>query len=163
MTTVDATVFTAAMSRIPGPVAIATTLGSAGEPFGFTGSAVSSLSLDPPMMLICLSKSASTHTAFTGAKTFMINVLAAEQADVALRFAKSGVDRFAAGDMRPCEFGLPGLPEAAARLVCDLVDVLDGGDHSILTGSVRAAHVTERIPLVYWDRSFHLPTPALVS
>ncbi|QIS21820.1 flavin reductase family protein [Nocardia terpenica] len=159
MKTIDPAVFTSTMSRIPGPVSVATTVTPSGLRFGFTGSSLSSLSLDPPMVLICLSKSASTHTAFTHATQFMINVLAAGQSEVALRFAQSGVDRFAAGDMRPCELGLPGLPDAAARLACALVDVLDGGDHSILTGRVLEASVGARSPLVYWDRSFNRPVP----
>ncbi|WP_040699232.1 flavin reductase family protein [Nocardia vinacea] len=156
--TIDRADFLATMSRIPSPVAVATTIGPSG-PAGFTGSSFSSLSLDPPMALICLDKSASTHATFVSAQLFLINVLAADQSDVALRFAKSGVDRFAAGDMRPCELGLPGLSDAAARLACELVNVVDGGDHSILTGRVHSTYVSNRMPLVYWNRLFNQPTP----
>ncbi|MFE9325061.1 flavin reductase family protein [Nocardia sp. NPDC052278] len=54
--------------------------------------------------------------------------------------------------MRPCELDLPGLPDTAARLACELVNVVDGGDHSILTGRVRSIYVSNRMPLVYWRR-----------
>ncbi|MEV7401858.1 flavin reductase family protein [Streptomyces sp. NPDC091267] len=155
---VDATAFAQAMSRVPGPVTIATAVDSAGRRWGFTGSSFSSLSLDPPLVLICLDKKASTHQAFTTADRFLINILALEQPDVAMRFARSGVDRFDAGDMVPCEFGLPGLKDAAARVACRMHAVLDGGDHSILVGRVEETHVSgDRIPLVYSDRAFARP------
>ncbi|WP_018681259.1 flavin reductase family protein [Actinokineospora enzanensis] len=157
---IDATAFTRAMSRVPGPVAVATTVDGAGRRWGFTGSSFSSLSLDPPLVLICLAKTASTHAAFAGSPHFMVNVLNGDQAEVARRFAKSGVDRFHAGDMVPCELGLPGHPDAALRLACTRYDMLDGGDHSILVGRVEALHVAAHPPLVYCDRSFTQPMPA---
>ncbi|MFB6891933.1 flavin reductase family protein [Kitasatospora sp. NPDC056327] len=146
--------FTQAMARVPGPVAVATTVDAEGRRWGFTGSSFSSLSLSPPLVLICLDKGASTHRAFVSAERFMINILAEEQAGLARRFATSGVDRFAAGGVEPLELGLPGIPEAAARVACTLHQVLDGGDHSILVGRVEAVHVGDRSPLVYCDRSF---------
>lgn len=155
---VDPTDFVRAMARVPGPVTVATTVDRTGRRWGFTATAFSSLSLEPPLVLICLAKSASTHAAFISADHFMVNVLAYGHADVARRFSTSGVDRFEAGDMRPCELGLPGLPEAAVRVACALHTVLDGGDHTILVGRVEAAHVGRRAPLVYADRSFVHPT-----
>jgi flavin reductase (DIM6/NTAB) family NADH-FMN oxidoreductase RutF len=146
------------MARVPGPVAVATTMGPTGRPHGFTASSFNSLSLDPPLILICLKKSASTHEAFTGAEQFLVNILSVSQADVARRFATSGVDRFEAGDMTPCELGLPGLPGAAARVACTMHAVLDGGDHSILVGRVEETHVGDPSPLVYVDRSFARPS-----
>lgn len=146
--------FTRALARVPGPVTVATTVDDAGRRWGFTATSFSSLSLDPPLVLICLGKTASTHHAFTSAGRFLVNVLAAGQSAVAQRFATSGIDRFAAGDMRPCEFGLPGLESAPVRLACALHDVLDGGDHSILVGRVEALHTAEGAPLVYCDRTF---------
>jgi flavin reductase (DIM6/NTAB) family NADH-FMN oxidoreductase RutF len=157
---VEPTDFTRAMALVPGPVAVATTVGPTGRRWGFTGSSFSSLSMDPPLVLICLDKQASTHDAFTSADHFMINILAYEQADVALRFAKSGVDRFEAGDMEPCELGLPGLSGASARVACALHDVIDGGDHTILVGRVEATFTGNRAPLVYCERAFTHPVPA---
>ncbi|MEU3416592.1 MULTISPECIES: flavin reductase family protein [unclassified Streptomyces] len=156
---VDRLAFTRTMSRVPAPVTVATTADASGRRWGFTGSSFSSLSLDPPLVLICLDKGASTHGAFTSASHFLINVLAHDQSDVALRFATSGVDRFEAGDMTPCELGLPGLPEAAARIACTTHEILDGGDHSILVGRVEATHAGDRAPLVYTDRAFGRPVP----
>ncbi len=152
--------FTVAMARVPGPVAVATTVDAVGRRWGFTATSFSSLSLDPPLVLICLARTASTHAAFTGAHHFMINILGADHADVARRFATSGVDRFEAGDMRTCELGLPGLPEATVRLACAMDRVLNGGDHSILVGRVQQAYVSDRAPLVYCDREFVGVAPA---
>ncbi|MFE2933465.1 flavin reductase family protein [Streptomyces sp. NPDC059278] len=149
--------FTRTMSRVPGPVTVATTVDASGKHWGFTGNSFTSLSLDPQLILICLDKGASTHAAFTSADQFLINILAHEQADVALRFAKSGIDRFQAGDMVPCELGLPGLPEASARIACSTHGILNGGDHSILVGRVEETYTGTAIPLVYSDRVFGRP------
>ncbi|MGH3240639.1 MAG: flavin reductase family protein [Spirillospora sp.] len=146
--------FTRAMSRVPAPVTVATTVDRSGRPWGFTSSSVSSLSLSPPLVLLCLDKTASTHEAFTSATHFMVNVLAEEQSEIARRFATSGIERFAAGDTRPAELGLPGIPQAVVRVACSMFKIFDGGDHSILTGCVEATHVADRAPLVYCDRAF---------
>jgi flavin reductase ActVB len=151
--------FKRAMARVPGAVTVATTVSPYGKRWGFTASSFSSLSLDPPLVLICLHKSASTHEAFVSAERFMINLLAYEQSGVALRFAKPGVDRFEAGDMEPCELGLPGIPSASVRVACAMHDVLDGGDHSILIGRVEVTYIGTQAPLVYYDRSFTSLTP----
>jgi flavin reductase ActVB len=151
--------FRRAMARVPGAVTVTTTVSPSGKRWGFTASSFSSLSLDPPLVLICLHKSASTHEAFTSADRFMINVLTYDQCDVALRFARSGVDRFEAGDMESCELGLPGIPSASVRVACAMHKVLDGGDHSILVGRVEATYTGKRTPLVYCDRSFTRPVP----
>ncbi|WP_320777265.1 flavin reductase family protein [Streptomyces sp. CRN 30] len=151
---VEPAAFARAMSRVPGPVVIATTVDDDGREWGFTATSFSSLSLEPPLVSLSLGTAASTHAAFVAADTFLVSVLAQDQAEVARRFARSGTDRFAAGDMHPCEQGLPGLPGAAARIVCSLQGVLPGGDHSILVGRVEEAAVTEAAPLVYCDRSF---------
>ncbi|WP_052865666.1 flavin reductase family protein [Streptomyces niger] len=155
-----ATDFTLALSRVPSPVTVVTTTDATGRHWGFTASSFSSLSLDPPLILVCPAKSAGSHRAFVTADRFMVNVLAADQADIAARFARAGTDKFAGGEMVPCEFGLPGLPSAVARLACTRYDVLDGGDHSILVGHVDATGVTARAPLVYHDRDFARPAPA---
>ncbi|MGK5544914.1 flavin reductase family protein [Streptomyces sp. URMC 127] len=157
---IDPRDFTRAMARVPGPVTVVTTVSPSGERRGFTASSFSSLSLDPPLILVCLDKNASTHEVFVDTDRFLVNVLAQDQSGVALRFAASGTDRFAAGDMVPCEFGLPGLAEATARLACSTHEVLDGGDHSILVGRVETAHSGDSAPLVYCDRSFARPAPA---
>ena len=155
--------FLDSMAAVPSPVVVATTLDASGRRWGFTASSFTALSADPPLILVCLDRSASTHAAFTACDRFMANVLAAEHEPVARRFASSGIDRFAAGDMTACEAGLPGLPGAVARLTCTLHAVLDGGDHSILVGRVEQCVVSPRTPLVYCGRSYTRPAMEAAS
>jgi flavin reductase ActVB len=152
--------FTTAMARVAGPVTVVTTVDGAGRRWGFTSSSFGSVSLDPPLVLACLAARASTHAAFTAARHFLVNVLAQDQEDIARRFARSGTDRFAAGDMMACELGLPGLAAPCARIACALQAVLPAGDHSILLGRVLATRVCGGgQPLVYCDRSYASPAP----
>jgi flavin reductase (DIM6/NTAB) family NADH-FMN oxidoreductase RutF len=154
---VEAAEFTGAMARVPSPVAVVTTVDADGRRWGFTASSFSSLSLQPPLVLVCLDRAASTHGTFVAADRFLVSVLAHDQAGIALQFAKSGADRFEAGDTQPLEWGLPGVPHAAARVACTLHEVFDGGDHSILVGRVEAVHVGRPEPLMYCDRMFVRP------
>ena len=158
---VTAEAYRRAMARVPGPVVVATTVDDSGRRWGFTASSFTSLSLSPPLVLVCLDKNASTHEAFAAADSFLINVLSADQAGVALRFAESGPDRFRLGDAAPMELGLPGIPQAAVRIACSMHEVLDGGDHSILIGRVTAVHVGDQSPLTYVEREFARPVPLL--
>jgi flavin reductase (DIM6/NTAB) family NADH-FMN oxidoreductase RutF len=146
--------FVRTMARVPGPVTVVTTVDPQGRSWGFTASSFSSLSLRPPLVLVCLDKMASTHAGFMAASHFLVNVLAEGQADVALRFARSGSDRFAAGDTRPCELGLPGVPHACARLACSRYQVIDVGDHSILVGRVHSVHAVDDVALAYCAGAF---------
>lgn len=155
--TLDRHAFTGTMARVPAPVTVTTTIDRAGRQWGFTASAFSSLSLEPPLVLVCVGRAASVHSAFTSARHFLVNVLAEHQADVAARFATPGANRFTAGDTEPCELGLPGLPDAAVRVACRVHEVLDGGDHSILVGQVEATYTSPRTPLLYCDRTFGYP------
>ncbi|MFD6424605.1 flavin reductase [Streptomyces sp. NPDC060198] len=157
----DTVSFTTAMARVPSPVTVVTTYGPDGVPYGFTAGSFVSASLDPPLVLVCLDKGASTHPAFASAERFLVNVLGEGQQAVARRFAASGTDRFASGDMRPLEGGLPGLPDACARIACRLHSVLDAGDHTALLGRVEQTYTGGRTPLVHVDRLFHRAVPDL--
>jgi flavin reductase (DIM6/NTAB) family NADH-FMN oxidoreductase RutF len=159
-TVMERQIFTSAMSRVPGPVTVVTTVDTSGRRWGFTSSSFGSLSLEPPLVQVCLDKKASTHPAFIAAGHYMVNMLTREQAGIARRFARSGIDRFAAGDMEPCELGLPGLPDPCARIACSMHSVISAGDHSILIGRVQAAYVGDHVPLVYCDRSYAYPATA---
>ncbi|MFE2102301.1 flavin reductase family protein [Streptomyces sp. NPDC059468] len=156
----ERTALTHAMARVPGPVTVVTTVDGTGKRWGFTANSFISVSLDPPLVLVCLNKTASTHEAFTSADRFLVNVLAHGQDVVARRFARSGVDRFAAGDMASCELGLPGSHGACARVACAMHSIVDAGDHSILVGRVVDTYAVDRTPLVYYNRAFAHPAAA---
>ncbi|WP_424187321.1 flavin reductase family protein [Actinokineospora sp. G85] len=154
---VSRTEFTSAMAAVAAPVTVVTTMDPQGRRRGFTASSFCSLSLDPPLVLVCLAKSSSSHPAFAAADHFIVNVLADRHADLALRFAVPGADKFAGGEMVPCERGLPGLSDAAVRLSCAVHAFLDGGDHTILVGQVEGVDRTETTPLLYHKRTFTRP------
>jgi 3-hydroxy-9,10-secoandrosta-1,3,5(10)-triene-9,17-dione monooxygenase reductase component len=121
---------------------------------GMTASAVASLSLDPPMLLVCVNHRLPTHAALARSRCFGVNVLGEEDEQLALRFARPAADKFA-GLRVDLERGVPLLEQAIARFVCDLHERLDGGDHSIFIGAIRhCEHVPSRRPLLYFASRF---------
>jgi flavin reductase ActVB len=151
---VDAVSFRRALANMAAPVTVVTTVDGEGRPRGFTASSVCSLSLDPPLVLVCIGKGMRSYAAFAAAERFNVNVLAGDQEELALRFAGRGVDRFDHDDVTFDDRGLPVIRGAVTRLACAAADLLDGGDHSILVGRVDHAPVAGGRPLVYFDRDF---------
>jgi len=155
MTTVDTTAFRSAMARFASGVTIVTTLDGDGDLWGFTASAFSSLSLDPPLILVCLDKRAESHTAFDHADRFAVSILAEGQSEVALRFATRGADKFGGLDViNGPATGLPLIPGAMAHLECQMYERLPGGDHTILLGEVLHAQTEDKQPLLHYNRQF---------
>lgn len=151
----DLAVFKEAMSRFPGGVVIATTRDSAGRAWGFTASSFSSLSMDPPLILICLAKSAECYPAFISAPWFAISMMSAGDDATAMTFAKRGADKFADTHFETDDHGSPLVPSAVATLTCQRFEAYDGGDHSILVGRVEAVRIGSiRSPMVYLNRKF---------
>lgn len=132
----DPAAFRAAMARFPSGVVVATTLDRDGHPRGFTASAFCSVSLHPPMVLLCLGRSAECHDAFAAARRLAISILAPGQDAVALRFATRGADKFGQ-HMIDGPGGLPVVRDAAAVLDCRLHEAMPGGDHTILLCAVQ--------------------------
>lgn len=124
-----------------------------GELFGTTASAVSSLSMDPPMMLICLNRSSQTHGAVKAAGAFAINILAADQDGLAYKFAKKGTDKFLGVDTDEVE-GMPTLRGALATLVCRTVEETSGGTHTVFLAEVLEADSSDAEPLAYYRGKF---------
>ena len=133
-------------------VTIVTTLED-GEPRGFTANSFTSVSIEPPLLLVCHSNRASSHTAFARATGFVVNILAADQKELALRFASKVEHRFAALDWTRGTGG-PIIPGAAAWLDCQMHQTHDAGDHTILIGRVLAHQASPRDVLAYWRGGF---------
>lgn len=121
--------------------------------FGTTASAVSSLSMDPPMMLICLNQTSETHNAVKAQGEFAINILAADQGPMAYTFAKKGGDKFE-GVRTTNVQGIPTLDGALATLVCRTAEIAVGGTHSVFLAEVIDATATEAEPLTYYRGKF---------
>jgi flavin reductase ActVB len=153
---INADLFRQAMMRFASGVTIVTTADTTGAWWGFTASSFSSLSLDPPLVLVCLAKGADSHPVFVKSPAFIVNVLAREHETLATRFAAKGVDKFAGGEFRPGAVdGLPVLDDAHVSLKCSTHGLHEAGDHTIIIGEVEYAHVRKGgSPALHYDRHF---------
>ncbi len=148
------------MAEMPSAVTVITGWHLDGTPAGSTLSAVTSLSLEPPMMLACFQRGSRTLSALDIGRGFLIHVLADGQEQVAKVFAGKG-DKFSNVTWSEGLLGLPELPHCAAVIACESEAHLPGGDHVIVTGAVRAIrHDATRTALLYHRRGFHAsPAP----
>jgi len=110
----------------------------AADPVGFACQSFSSLSLDPPLVLFCPTKSSRTWPAIEQAGTFCVNVLAHDQQNISQVFGTSGPDRFAQVSWRPAPSGAPIIDDVLTWIDCTIQHVHDGGDHWIVVGRVTA-------------------------
>jgi flavin reductase ActVB len=152
---IDTDDFRHAMSSFPSGVVIATCLDAEGNPWGLTASSFSSVSLEPPLVLVCPAKAADCHGAFLAAQSFAINILRAEDEALARRFATRGARKFEGSEFEAAEHGLPVLRESVASLVCRKFAEHDCGDHTVVVGevqSVRLGRATDAI--VYYRRRY---------
>ncbi len=133
---VEADRLRAAMGMFATGVTVITTRDPDGRPFGTTANAVSSVSLRPPLVLACLREESETLAALLARRKFAINVLHSAQTELSDRFAQpSAHDTWDAVAHRSVE-EIPVLEGAIATLWCDLHDIADGGDHSVVVGHV---------------------------
>ncbi len=130
---VDADIFRHAMAQLAAPLTVLTCYGRDDTPIGLTVNAVSSLSVRPPLVLVCLNRTNQSHDAVVTAGQLCLHVLAPGQEHVALRFA-SPVDRFAGQRVHHGE--APELLDVRVRLILVPAGTLDGGDHTIFLGRV---------------------------
>ena len=144
--------FRETLSRVPSPVTIVTTLAD-GRAHGTTVSAFTSLSADPPLVLVALDRSSDLLELLREVPRFAVNLLASDQADIGLDCAKKGEDKLASVRWRNDD-GLPRIENAAAWLVCEVDQILPGGDHEIVIGLVTACDTGADEPLVYHRRRF---------
>jgi len=119
-------------------VTVVTTMDNAGTPLGFTANSFTSVSLDPPLLLVCLANASSNYKAFCEAKSFAVNILAETQIDVSNTFARPVDDRFADVSWQVGPKNTPLLDGVTAWFACNTHKVVDAGDHVILMGEVKA-------------------------
>ena len=150
---IDDALFKLAMSHFASGVTVVTTEHE-GKPFGMTVAAFSSLSLHPPLVLVCVEKTVKTHDAITGAGKFGVSILNSNQTDVSNRFASRADDKFAGTEIVHGELGLPLIAGAITRLECRVSEKLEGGDHTIFVGEVVGAQTEEGEPLVYYRSGY---------
>lgn len=131
-------------------VTVVTTWDADGRPTGLTASAFTSVSLEPPLILVCVDHKAQSYPALRASGRFAVNVLAVEHETLSRRFATTDADKFNGVSYHPGPLGLPLLPEALAHLECRTVHAYSGGDHTIFVGEVEAAHAHDGEPLLYF-------------
>ncbi|MFJ9243069.1 flavin reductase family protein [Streptomyces sp. NPDC101776] len=146
--------FRAAMARFPSGVVVVTTCCEDGTPRGFTASSFCSVSLEPPMVLVCLANSADSAQSFGHCDRFAVSVLAPDHRPLALRFATKGTDKFASGGLCLSPAGLPTVERALSELDCTAHARHPAGDHTVLIGRVTGVRLGEGSPMVYYDRAF---------
>lgn len=150
---VDPHDFKAALGRWASGITVVTAQGPDG-PVGLTASAFSSLSLHPPLILVCIGMASYHHDDLTGAPGFGVHILDSAQEELSNTFAFKREGRFEGIAVEQGPLGVPMLPGCLARLACERHAVADGGDHSILVGRVLHADVTDGRPLAWWQGGY---------
>lgn len=151
---VDAAAFRAAMAGFPSGVTVVTALDRWGTPHGFTASSFCSVSLDPPLILVCLAADAYSYPVFASCEDFAVSILGEDQQDLAQRFATRGIDKFSAGGFGRTPGGLPVADGALVGLDCAVHERHLVGDHLVLVGRVGHAEVREGAPMVHFGSRF---------
>ena len=131
-------------------VTVITTRDGAGNLQGVTVSAFSSVSLSPPLVLICIDRHTGSHHAFVESQRFIVNILGEEQQHISHQFASKLSDKFEGVEFSQTATGLPVLAGTLANLECRLVHSYKGGDHTIFIGEIEDTIVREGNPLIYY-------------
>ncbi len=143
------------VAAFPTGVTIVTARGSAG-PAGLTTNAFTSLSLDPPLVLVCFDNASRTLPVVRESGRFAVNVLRRGQEDLAAVFASKRVQAEKFAEVTHTEHGgVPVLDDALAWLVCSVTELLPGGDHTVGIGAVEALDSTDGEPLLFWRGAYH--------
>ena len=136
-------------------VTVITTRDQQGKPYGLTANAITSLSLAPPLLLICVDRKAETFPHFYDSKIFVLNILREDQEEISRRFASSGGDKF---EGLPCHLGRLGTPildGTLGHIECRIVETMEGGDHVIHVGEVEHAELHGGRPLLFYQGKYH--------
>jgi flavin reductase (DIM6/NTAB) family NADH-FMN oxidoreductase RutF/DNA-binding GntR family transcriptional regulator len=151
--TVDDKVFRDVIGHFTSGVTVITTRFEETD-YGVTASAVTSLSVNPPMLLVCINQNTGTRHAIAANKVFGVNILHEDQGDIAIQFARPSPNKFKGVDYSYGKLGEPILNDLLAHLECRVVQEVTGGTHSVFLAEVVHASAEERNPLTYYRGSF---------
>jgi flavin reductase (DIM6/NTAB) family NADH-FMN oxidoreductase RutF len=146
--------FRRALSRFASGVTVVTLKDKNGNAHGITVSAFSSVSLAPPLVLVCIDNEAGSHYAFHEGRRFVVNILSERQKEHSDQFASQIADKFINVHHHEGLEGIPVLKDALVNLECRLVNHHVAGDHTIFIGEIEQAHVNEGNPLVYYQGNY---------
>jgi flavin reductase (DIM6/NTAB) family NADH-FMN oxidoreductase RutF len=149
---IDSAGFRQAMSRLAAGVCVITSISRDGIKLGLTATAVTSVSLDPPLVLVCIDNRSRTIAPLTAGAPFVVHFLAADQEKLARRFATFATDKFVGVNYHMTASGCPQIEGVLASVECVADDVFPGGDHTIFVGRVIDALVGDAgaLPLMYF-------------
>jgi flavin reductase (DIM6/NTAB) family NADH-FMN oxidoreductase RutF len=151
----DPAVFKAIFGGFPAGVTVVTAIDRFGAPVGLTVSAVMSISLDPPLLAVCLQKSKYTVEAIQSVGAFAVNFLADSQDWISNEFARSSEDKFSKVPWMPgSKAGSPLLEGARAHAECAVYQLIDAGDHMLLLGKIVEGAVCDKRPLAWYNRQY---------
>lgn len=149
---IDQALYRDALGRFASGVTVVTAAVGDNEIAGLTASAFSSLSIDPPLVLICVGEKSASRAAFNASPYFAVHILADVQEETALAFARSGEDKANGIPWSPSERGTPMLDDYLVALECERTEEFHGGDHAILIGRIIDIKLSDcnRTPMTYY-------------
>ncbi|TPN85478.1 alpha/beta fold hydrolase [Mesorhizobium sp. CU2] len=153
----DAMEFRRALGSFLTGVTIVTTVDETGDARGFTANSFTSVSLDPPLVLVCIAKKALGHQAFSTSRGFAVNILSEEQKAASGIFASKAADKFASVAWQSGRTGNPLIEGSVAVFDCSMAQLVDAGDHSILIGRVQHFTHSGAQPLGYCRGAYVTP------
>jgi flavin reductase (DIM6/NTAB) family NADH-FMN oxidoreductase RutF len=151
---IDASLYRRACSLFATGITVITTLDENGHPHGMTVNSFSSVSLDPPLVLVGIDLKNAILGHFMTSAWFAVNILGEHQEDLSRRFSTAAENRFYGVDWQPGSSGVPLLGGVLTQMECAVTQTFEVGDHALLIGEVRSAAWREGKPLVYFNRSY---------
>lgn len=147
----DQTKFRLTLGHFATGITVVTTIDDKEQPVGLTANSFSSLSLDPPLILVCIDKKSASLQAFQKDAPFIVNILTEDQEDECWSFAKTGKDKFEGISYQKTAEGVPYLTENLATIHCTVYKNFTAGDHVIVTGNVNEVQYNEQAnPLLFF-------------
>lgn len=151
--------FRRACARFATGITVCTVLAPDNTPHGLTVNSFTSVSMEPPLVLVCVDNRANVLPFFQHATHFGINILSESQEALSVRFAERGLDRFSGIEWNPGDSGVPLLGGTLARFECATSQVIPAGDHTIIFGEVMHAEYEDGEPLIYFASAYHTAHP----
>lgn len=146
-------------ARFASGVTIATVADSSGNPFGLTASSLTAVSLNPPLILVCIGHNSGVLPQFRKSTHFAVNILHDGQKSLSNQFATMNADRFSGVGWKAGKGGSPLLLDCLAQVECLTHKIVDAGDHAVFFGEVIGGDLGEGDPLLYFNRGYRTLAP----
>jgi flavin reductase (DIM6/NTAB) family NADH-FMN oxidoreductase RutF len=156
---IDPASFRQLMGRFATGVTVVTATSPDGKPSGMTVNSFNSVSLDPPLVSICVDREADMHVTLTGQTGFVVNILSSDQESISRRFAENRPDRFNGVGYRLSSDGHPIIEGVLAHIECTAHNSMNAGDHSVVLGQVVGGSSGEGYPLLFYRGGYGLEGP----